>query len=206
MAIEKPKFAVLVKSGDFELRDYAPYIVAETVVETTDFGEAGNEGFRRLGGYIFGENLKDQKVSMTAPVIQQTAPAPGRDGEKISMTAPVSTEATAKGYRVAFMMPSEFTLDKLPRPKDPRITFRTIGSRRVAAIRFSGGWDTKKFKDREESLLRWVQEKGWTRKGDPIVARYNPPFMPSFLRRNEILIEVNAPDFPAVAAEARTED
>jgi hypothetical protein len=186
--VEEPEFRVTLSEGDFEIREYAPVIVAETVVEG-DWRAAGNAGFRRLAGYIFGANDGGRKIAMTAPVAQ------GPGGQKIAMTAPVAQERRGESWVVAFTMPSEYTLDHLPVPDDPAVRLRRVGARRVAAIRFSGTWDEQRFDARTAELVRWLERKGETAIGEAVTARYNPPWTPWFLRRNEILIEL-APKRP----------
>ncbi len=118
-AIEEPRFETLRQAGNFELRLYAPMIVAETIVRG-DLARASNDGFRAIAGYIFGDNVSargagSEKVAMTAPVTMEAA------SEKIAMTVPVTMEAGAtEGYRMHFVMPSAYTLETLPRPRDDR--------------------------------------------------------------------------------------
>ena len=181
MAIEEPKYTVAKKDNDFEIRLYEPVIVAETVVDTSDFDEASNEGFRRLAGYIFGGNRVRQKIEMTAPVTTEQS-------QKVAMTAPVESEQLGRSMRVAFTMPSEYTMESLPVPDDSRVTLRRMPARKFATIRFSGRWTEANFREHTDELITWIQKEKMKVTGAPIVARYNPPFIPSFLRRNEILI------------------
>jgi len=184
MAIEEAAYNVLRKENSFEIRDYAPHILAETVVEG-DLEEAGNNAFNRLFRYISGENRSRQKAAMTAPVSQE------RKGEKITMTAPVGQQRIQEKWAVSFMMPASYTLDTLPEPEDPKVTLRQVPARRMAAVRYSGFWSEKNYLRYKLELESWIHEKGLTIVGDPIWARYNPPFTPWFLRRNEILIPVD---------------
>lgn len=183
MAAEEPKFKIVKQDKDFEVRQYEPFIVAETLVEAEDYDEASNEGFRRLAGYIFGGNTVRQKISMTAPVTTEAS-------QKIEMTSPVTTERRDRTLRVTFMMPSEFTLETLPVPNDPRVILTEVPGRTMAAIRFSGRWTDENFQEHADELKAWIASQGFKISGEPIVARYNAPFVPSFFRRNEILIPV----------------
>jgi len=185
MAIEEAKYKVVEKDNKFEIRDYAPHILAETIVEG-DLEEAGNKAFNRLFRYISGDNRSRKKVAMTAPVSQQPM------GEKIKMTAPVEQRRVKENWSISFMMPSSYTLKTLPEPEDPNITLRQVPTRRMAAVRYSGFWSEKRYLRYKLELESWIQERGLTAVGDPIWARYNPPFTLWFLRRNEILIPVNA--------------
>jgi effector-binding domain-containing protein len=183
-AVEEPSYKVLKKDNNFEIRDYAPHILAETVVEG-DLEQAGKKAFRALFRYISGENRTRTKVAMTAPVSQEPK------GEKIKMTAPVGQQLVQeRTWSVSFTMPSSYTLDTLPEPEDPKITLRQVPARRIAAVRYSGFWSEKLYLRYKSELESWIREKGLTIVGDPIWARYNPPWTPWFLRRNEILIPV----------------
>lgn len=183
MAIETARYQVVEKDGDFELRQYAPYIVAETLVEG-EMDEVGNEGFRRLFGYISGNNRKKQSISMTAPVTQE------KTAEKIAMTAPVTQERSGDKFRITFMMPSEYTLETLPEPLDSRVTLKTEPGRLVAVIQYSGTWSVKRFEDHKKKIEEWISKRGLNPLAEPVWARYDPPFKPWFLRRNEVLIPV----------------
>jgi hypothetical protein len=186
MAIEEPPFKVLEQDGAFELREYAPYLVAETRVEA-DFERAGNIAFQRLFRYISGDNTAQQKIAMTAPVTQSRSDG---KGEKIAMTAPVAQQADGTGYRVAFIVPAKYTLDTVPQPSDPTVQIRAVQAQLTAAWRYSGRWTTANYQQHEAELRRAIDARGLKVTGEPILARYNPPFMPSFLRRNEVLIPV----------------
>ena len=184
VAIEEVPYTVIEQNGSFELRQYSPHIVAETMVEGA-FDQVGNEGFRRLADYINGENRSRQSIAMTAPVRQEAKP------EKIAMTAPVGQEKSGDRWRITFVMPSKYTLDTLPEPIDSRVTIEQEPGRRVAAVRYSGTWSRKSYEENRARLLAWIEERGFKQTAEPVWARYNPPFMPWFLRRNEILIPVD---------------
>jgi hypothetical protein len=182
-AVDEASYEVLESESDFELRRYAPQVVAETLVEG-DFDDVGNEGFRRLSGYIFGKNQRQQSVSMTAPVSQEPV------SQKIAMTAPVNQEPVGDAWRITFVMPAEYKLEDLPIPEDERVVLKELGARLVAAIRYSGTWSESRYNEKEALLMDRLESRGLNPKGSPVFARYNPPFMPWFLRRNEVLIEV----------------
>ena len=184
-AIEEATYKVVKKDNKFEIRDYAPHILAETVVEG-NFEEAGNKAFNVLFGYISGDNRSREKLAMTAPVSQEPK------GEKIKMTVPVGQRRVQESWAVSFMMPASYTLETLPEPEDPKVTLRQVSARRMAAVRYSGFWSEKNYLRYKLALESWIHEKGLTIVGDPIWARYNSPFTPWFLRRNEVLIPVDA--------------
>jgi hypothetical protein len=151
-----------------------------------DFEAVGSIGFRRLADYIGGKNRKKESISMTAPVSQKPA------SEKIALTAPVSQKRENGRWRITFMMPSSYTIETLPTPDDERIVFREEKEKTAAVIRYSGTWGKKRYKDHEKKLMDWISTMGWTVDGAPVWARYNPPFTPWFMRRNEILIPVES--------------
>lgn len=187
LAIETPKFKLLEKLDDIELREYPAYVVAETEVDGEQ-NDVGNEAFSRLAGYIFGKNRGAKKIAMTAPVTQ--APA---EGTKVSMTAPVTQQASgARRWLVQFMMPSAWTLDTLPEPVDSRVHLREVPPRRVAVIRYSGTWSQANYDSHLEALTKGLAQHGLAPKGEPVWARYDPPYKPWFLRTNEILVEFEA--------------
>jgi hypothetical protein len=182
-AIEEPKYTVVRQHDGFEIREYAPYLVAEVVVPGSS-EEAGNQGFRILAGYIFGKNKGERKLAMTAPVAKATAPA------KIEMTAPVTQAAASGGYVVQFTMPSEYTLETLPEPLDPEVKLKEVPGGRFAVIRYSGTWSERNYKEHLQKLERGVEAAGLRTKGSPIYSRYNAPFVPWFMRRNEIWLKL----------------
>lgn len=197
MATEEPKHRVVEKRDGFEVRLYEPQVVAETVVEG-EFGGGGNEGFRRIAGYIFGGNDGGRKVAMTAPVAQERRPG-AREGTKIAMTAPVAQEKSGEGWTVAFTMPSSQTMATLPKPNDPRVTLREVPARRVAAVTFSGTWGAERFDAVAKELLGKLDAAGFAPSGPPSYARYDPPWTPWFLRKNEVLVPLGeGPASPAL--------
>lgn len=196
MAIEEASYSVAQRDGEFEIRDYAPHVVAETVVAGA-FDQAGNQAFGRLFRYISGDNRSRHKVAMTAPVSQEPT------GEKIAMTAPVAQQPAQDKWVVSFTMPASYALESLPEPDDPQVTLRQVPARRMAAMRYSGVWTERSYLGHRTRLESWVRSRGLRITGDPVWARYNSPFAPWFLRRNEILIPVDG-DFSGAAKAAET--
>lgn len=184
MAVEEPGYRVEADHGALELRLYEPVIVAETSV-AGEFEDVGSEGFRRLAGFIFGGNDAGRKIAMTAPVAVERRGTPGEG------TVPLSREKRGDAWIVAFTMPSSFRLEDLPVPDDARVALRQIGARRVAVVRFSGTWGEEKFREKAMELRKLARERGLVVRGEPVYARYDPPWTPSFLRRNEVLLEVS---------------
>jgi hypothetical protein len=181
---EKQAYDVVRSYGEFELRRYAPYVVAEVTVQAP-FEDAGNIAFRTLLRYISGQNRSATKVAMTAPVLQQPS-------ERIAMTAPVQQRETAEGeFAVAFVLPSSFTLESAPVPTSPDVRLSQRPGVLAAARRYRGGWSRGAFERHREELEHAVRAAGLVPVGAATWARYDPPFMPSFLRRNEVVLEVS---------------
>ena len=197
MAIEEATYTVVENDGEFEIRDYAPHVLAETVVAGA-FDRAGNEAFRRLFRYISGDNQSRHKVAMTAPVSQ------GPKGEKIEMTTPVGQQPAEDRWVVSFTMPASYALETLPEPGDSQVTLRQVPARRMAALRYSGFWTERSYLRQRLKLESWVRTRGLRIAGNPVWARYNPPFAPWFLRRNEILVPVDGDGGLGAAQNAET--
>lgn len=186
MATEEAEYTVVLTEEDFEVRAYQPHILAEISIEG-EFDGAGSKAFGRLFKYITGNNTSRQSIEMTAPVTQEP------QSEKIKMTSPVAQQQSGDSWAVSFMMPAASSRDTLPEPKDPEIVLRQVPARHMAALRYSGTWSEKNYARHKDSLDAWIQGKGFTVTGEAVWARYDPPFKPWFLRRNEILIPIALP-------------
>ena len=185
MAIEEPKFALLSKDGAIELRQYAPFLIAETVVEG-DMDEASNRGFRLIADFIFGNNQAAGESGVSA---------------KIAMTAPVTIAAlesaanpmAARRWRIHFVMPSEYSLATLPKPKNSAVTIREVPAKQFAVLNYSGFNTETKVQQRTAELLNWVKAKNLNPLGPPQLSRYDPPWTLPMWRRNEIMVELPTP-------------
>lgn len=181
--VKEPKFQVIQGHNNIEVRDYSPVIAAQVWVD----GErkvAISAGFKILANYIFGNNKPAKKISMTAPVIQQK-------GDKIAMTVPVIQQALDNDHwSIQFIMPSEYTLATLPQPNDSRINILSIPEKRYAVIRFSGIAGQENLDTHLAKLQQYLSEAKLRPIGRPLFAFYNPPWTLPFLRRNEIMIEL----------------
>ena len=186
MAIEEPKYSVLEKTPPFELRSYAPMILAEVRVEG-DLDDASSQGFRLIAAYIFGQNQVSEKIAMTAPVAVEEQAV---KSAKIAMTAPVNIESNAGQWTVSFVMPSEYTMDTLPKPLNSKVQLRQIPAVKRAVITFSGFSNHQKVAEKTLELEEWMKTKNLQATGTPKFARYNPPWTLPFMRRNEIQIDV----------------
>lgn len=183
-ATEEPKYSVLLKEDAFELRQYAPQLVAETVVNG-DMDAASSQGFRAIADFIFGNNK-----------------APGQSASaKIAMTAPVTVQPRAndntlreaRDWRIQFVMPSQYTMETLPKPNNQAVQLREVPTQRFAVLRYSGLNSETKVEDKTNELLAWVKSKNWQMVGSPQLSRYDPPWTLPMWRRNEIRVEVTAP-------------
>ncbi|MDZ4842071.1 MAG: heme-binding protein [Hyphomicrobium aestuarii] len=191
--IEQPKYEVVRQADGYEVRRYAPNIIAETDMPTLGMMDRG-AGFRALAGYIFGGNSTRSKVAMTAPVVMDASPA---GAQKIAMTAPVvmtkgTTETgTMRPGTMRFVMPSEFkSIADLPVPNDPRVRLLEVPARNVAVAAFSW-WATEgRVTAKSAELVAALARDKTEVIGAPALASYNPPFTPPFMQRHEIMVEV----------------
>jgi hypothetical protein len=189
---EEPKYTHHPVTDTVEIRGYGPRIAAETTVDA-DENRARDIGFRRLAGYIFGGNRRDQSISMTAPVSQQ----PSRGGEQIAMTAPVVQSAGAEsGWAIRFFMPAKWTMETLPAPNDDQVRLVTVPPTTVAVLRFSGDRSPKAVASRAGELLTILQDKGIQPIGDAEAWFYDPPWTLPMRRRNEIAVPIDPASAP----------
>jgi hypothetical protein len=191
MAYEEPKYNVLKEYEEFEIREYSSYLVAETEVEG-NFQDVAKTAHRILFEYISGNNVIQEKMEMTTPVNQRNYEP---DGEKIEMTVPVQQSAKLKSdgkFVVSFVVPSKYTMETIPVPKDPKVKIREIPKKIIAARKYSGRWTEENYRENEKILIEEIKKNKLEILSDAIYARYNPPFWPWFLRRNEVLIEIGS--------------
>lgn len=182
-AIEEPAYQVVRQLEGVELREYAPYTVAEVMV-AGPASEAGGQAFPILAGYIFGKNKGERKFAMTAPVTQAAVPV------KLEMTAPVTQTTAPGGFRVQFVLPQGVTAASAPEPLDARVQLRDVAATRVAVIRYSGLWSASNDATQLAKLQAALRGADLAWSGEAVYARYNPPFTPWFLRRNEVWLQL----------------
>jgi hypothetical protein len=173
--VEKVKYEIITRINDIEFRKYPEIILA--VVE----GDNDNNEFSILFNYISGNNKTQKKIEMTAPVITHD-----NRPEKIKMTAPVITQSNY----MAFVMPSAYNKDTIPIPVNPKVKIKVQPERTLAVFRFSGYSTKNKIDSNREKLLKELKAHDIKSVGEPILMRYNSPFAPGFIRRNEIAVEV----------------
>jgi hypothetical protein len=185
-ATDEPKYSVVIKQGDFEIRRYQPMIVAEVVVNG-DMSKASSKGFRSLAGFIFGDNQAAKEIEMTAPVTRA-------ESTKIEMTAPVTrvenTERNDGSWTVAFVMPDIWTMQTLPKPNNKDIKLREVAERLVASVRFSGRGNEKAHRKNQIKLEQWITDQNYQIAGQTQYAGYDAPWVPWPFRRNEVMIDV----------------
>ena len=199
MAIEEPKYEVIVSDVQFEVRHYAPVLIAETIVEG-DMDAASSKGFRLIADFIFGNNLssdtdKKAKIAMTAPVTVEP------QSSKIAMTAPVTVEPqaaesnmkTAKTWRINFVMPSQYTLANIPKPKNNAVSLREVPSKYFIVHKYSGFNTVSRVQTKTDETVEWAIKRSYKIIGTPQLSRYDPPWTLPMFRRNEIMLEIAAP-------------
>jgi hypothetical protein len=186
-SLEEPSYIVTEKRDGYEVRMYDSYIVAETVVNSSEYNRDLNQGFRAVAGYIFGDNTSAEKISMTTPVLEQ----PGDRSVKIAMTVPVLEDQSDNVTRtVAFVLPSKYSLATLPTPNNDKVTLREVDGRKVAALRFTWYGTPDRVAAKKAQLLEKLLQDGLTAISAPQSAFYNPPLSMPLVLRNEILIEI----------------
>jgi hypothetical protein len=160
-----PRYRRILKDGSFELRDYP-----QLALVNAPMGGAGMDGsFRRLFRYITGGNERAEKIAMTTPVLI------GEAGGSRTM---------------GFIMPEELAAQGVPKPLDQQISLGQIDPGRFAVLRFSGGRSGANEARAIESLTEQLAGRHIGAQGAPVIAYYDPPWTPVFLRRNEVMIPV----------------
>lgn len=199
VATEEPSYKVLVTENSFEIRQYAPMLIAETVVEG-DMDEASSKGFRLIADFIFGNNQASNsqlksKIAMTAPVTAEP------QSSKIAMTAPVTLEPssaamtmqTANQWRISFVMPSQYTMDTIPKPKNNAVRLKEIPSKYFAVHTYSGFNNLTRVQSKTDETVAWASKRSLKMIGAPQISRYDPPWTLPIFRRNEIMVEISSP-------------
>ena len=187
MATDEPEFRLIIKEDKYEIREYAPKIIAQVEV-FGDFDDSSSKGFKILADYIFGNNISkdgNSRIKMTAPVEMEPI------SQKFNMTKPVLTEGNDNNWIVSFIMPNEFTLETLPKPKNKSIKIFSLPKEKYAVIVFSGLVRESSYLEKKNLLNQFIKEKKLNTSGGIKIARYNPPWTLPFFRRNELMIKVN---------------
>ncbi len=179
----EPKYQILVDSDKIEIRQYPPMVVAQTAVNT-DYKDSSSQGFNRLAGYIFGNNKNEQKMSMTAPVFQE------QEFAIMDMMVPVMQQKTQKVWLMAFVLPQNYTVSSAPTPLDSAVLIKDMPSKKVAVIKYSGSLSEQGIEEKSEELKHWLFKKGYKPISTSRSAAYDPPWTLTFLRRNEVHIDI----------------
>lgn len=180
--VETPDYQVIQSQGAIEIRQYKPMIIAEVEIDGKRKDAIGN-GFHLLADYIFGNNIANQNIAMTAPVQQQ-------ESTKIAMTAPVQQQSMGDYWQVSFVMPSKYTIDTLPKPVNKMVIIKEVPTKTFAVITFSGTNSDANIQKHEKTLLEYIDTSGYSIISTPKYAFYNPPWTLPPMRRNEVMVEV----------------
>ena len=181
--VEKPDYKVIQSEQNIEIRQYEPMIIAEVEVDGKR-EDAIRDGFRLIADYIFGNNTVEQNISMTAPVQQ-------KENQKIAMTSPVQQQLAGKSWQISFVMPSKYNMDSLPVPNNNRVRLKKILTKKFVVIEFSGTNSNENVTEHENQLMNYIEANQIKIIGSPKYAFYNAPWTLPFLRRNEVMIEIN---------------
>ena len=186
-SIEEPSYTVIEKKDGYEIREYAPYILAETTV-TGNYSDATEEGFRIIADYIFGNNTTKESISMTTPVLEsQTI----ETSEKIAMTTPVlETTVDDEARKIAFVLPSKYTLETLPKPNNQAVKITSVPARKVAVLKYTWYPTEARVEAKKALLMSYLERDNLVIGGEIETARYNPPLSMPLTLRNEILVPV----------------
>jgi len=179
----EPNYQVFNDYKQIQIRHYPALVIAQTEVNA-DYKDSSSQGFQRLAGYIFGNNKKQQKMAMTAPVIQE------KEAETLDMTAPVIQQKSGSVWLMAFVLPSNYSLATAPVPLDPAVLIKEIPGKKVAVIRYSGSLTEQGIEEKSEELKNWLSRHGYQTVSPPRSAAYDPPWTLPFLRRNEVHIDI----------------
>jgi hypothetical protein len=193
-SLEEPKYTVEAVKDGYEVRAYAPTLAATTTVGGADFDGAINEGFRRIADYIFGNNTMKTSIAMTVPVQESEESVGSAEGKgssaSIAMTVPVLEQGSSTQRIISFIMPSKYTKETIPQPNNPAVVLVENPARRMAVLRFGWFAGAERVAAKKNELAAMLTRDGVQMVQEPMVAFYNPPFTPPFMRRNEVLVEI----------------
>ena len=183
---ETLKYSILQESNWVELRQYPAHILVQVNLTEKSYRKAIYQGFRPLADYIFGQNQPAEKIAMTSPVAVSRS-------TKIAMTSPVTVSGDGD-YTVSFIMPAEYTLETLPKPKNPDVIIKKIKESTMAVIQFRGFFNKRKINKAKKHLIKYCEKESLRPIGEFVVAGYDPPWVPGFLAHNEVMVEVEEVD------------
>ena len=180
---KEPNYKILDKEEYFEVREYSEMLVAQTTTAGT-YKESSGQNFKRLAGYIFGNNAINENIPMTTPVLQQ------KKSEKMAMTVPVYQQQEASSWTMTFILPSKYTLETVPTPLDKKIYVKVLSNVKVATLQFNGSMNEGNIKQHTQKLKNWVKDKNYSVMATAYSASYDPPWTLPMLRRNEIHLPI----------------
>lgn len=187
-SIEQPQYEIIKEIDGVELRSYAPYLVAEVTVKANSMREASSRGFRPLANYIFGGNQGADKIAMTAPVTTQPQQDATKEGTQIAMTAPVTTREAEEGlYNVRFSMPSQWTMETLPKPNDPNVKLIQVAGEQRLAYRFVGPRSDARIDEALRKIDAFMTEENISTASPMMIAGYDGPSVPEAKKRWEVM-------------------
>ena len=180
--VETPSYKVIQSKGKIEIREFDPMVIAEVQVVGRR-KDAISSGFKLLADYIFGNNISQENIDTTA-TIQRPA------SEKIAMTAPVQQQLANNSWLVSFVMPSEYNLEDLPKPKNIEVKLKNVPVKRFVTIQFSGTSSDENLAKHKKLLVEFIKNNSISVTGTSKYAFYNPPWTLPLMRRNEVMFEV----------------
>ena len=180
--VETPSYKVIQSKGKIEIREFDPMVIAEVQVVGRR-KDAISSGFKLLADYIFGNNISQENIG-TAATIQRPA------SEKIAMTAPVQQQLANNSWLVSFVMPSEYNLEDLPKPKNVEVKLKNVPVKRFVTIQFSGTSSDENLAKHKKLLVEFIKTNSISVTGTSKYAFYNPPWTLPLMRRNEVMFEV----------------
>lgn len=163
---ETIKYKVVKKERRIEIREYEDILLAST---RTVFNNARDTGFSNVFNYISGDNLEKAKISMTTPVVTYE-----EEGKLVT----------------GFYVPSKYSEENIPKPSNEKVFISKMNKSFYGVIRFSGRWTDKNFDHYDNILVDYLLDNQYEILSARIIMRYQPPFIPAFLRRNEIAYQV----------------
>lgn len=169
---EQLPYEILRDFGDFEVRRYPSHVLMQ-VTDQGDFNAVGYRAFSPLFQFISGSNSASQSIAMTAPVLQE--------------------EIAENTHVVSFVMPNDMSADAVPAPRDSRVATKLVPEFDAVVLPFSGSWSVDRLHAKGAELQRAAEREGLETSGNVLYARFNPPWMPWFLKRNEALIALAKP-------------
>jgi SOUL heme-binding protein len=182
-SVEEAGYDVLKDNAHIQIRQYKPLLTAQTEVDAS-YDEASRKAFQRLFDYISGKNKAQQKIAMTAPVIQE------KQSDEIAMTAPVFQEKSGKSWFMSFVLPADYTLANAPVPLDSAIVLKEVPSKKVAVLTYTGFISEQAIDEKTNELKSWLDANSYKAMSSPRSAGFDPPWTLPFLRRNEIHIDI----------------